>query len=93
MARYRKKPIVVEAIQWGPGLLVGGMCYCAAAGTDWAGGPYVATRPHLHTMHNGEIAILQPGDWIITEPDGIHHYLCKPDTFEATYELVESSDD
>lgn len=33
-----------------------------------------------------------PGDWIITEPDGIHHYPCKPDIFENTYELVESNE-
>lgn len=29
------------------------------------------------------------GDWIITEPDHIHHYPCKPDIFESKYEWVE----
>ena len=30
-----------------------------------------------------------PGDWIITEQDGLRYYPCKLDAFEATYELVE----
>jgi hypothetical protein len=35
--------------------------------------------------------ILEVGDWIIPEPDGIHFYPCKPDIFEATYEPVNDT--
>jgi hypothetical protein len=32
--------------------------------------------------------LVTTGDWIITGVKG-EHYPCKPDIFEATYELVE----
>lgn len=44
---------------------------------------------HVHTIHNNQIVFVEDGDWIIPEPEGIHFYPCKPDIFEATYELVE----
>lgn len=37
------------------------------------------------TVHGQETNV-EVGDWIITEPDGIHHYPCKPDIFAETYE-------
>ena len=44
---------------------------------------------HVHgwidTKEGGHIVC--PGDWIITGVKG-EHYPCKPDIFEATYELV-----
>ena len=52
-------------------------------------GPWV--KAHVHTMHNNQAVILEPGDWIIPEPDGIHYYPVKPAVFEATYEPVLDS--
>jgi len=40
------------------------------------------------TIHQQRV-YLQNGDWVITEPDGLHHYPCKPDIFAATYEAIE----
>ena len=40
----------------------------------------------VDTLEGGHIVC--PGDWVITGVAG-EHYLCKPDIFEATYELVE----
>lgn len=84
MAQYRKKPIVVEAEQYQEfGKLVRGMCNsqsCLTAGN---------IRPHVHTIHKGQIVNLELNDWVIPESDGEHFYPCKPDIFEATYELVE----
>jgi hypothetical protein len=37
------------------------------------------------TIH-GQETVVVVGDWIITEPDGEHHYPCKPDIFAARYE-------
>jgi hypothetical protein len=34
--------------------------------------------PHVHTIHFGQLVILEPGDWAIAEPDGKHFYPCKP---------------
>lgn len=84
MTRYRKKPGVVKAEQYDPFSKVpNGMCRsrpCFDAGND---------LPHVHTIHNNQIALIEVGDWIIPEPDGLHFYPCKPDIFNKTYERVE----
>lgn len=41
------------------------------------------------TIH-GQVTIVVPGDYIVTEPDGIHHYPIKPDLFEQIYSSQES---
>ncbi len=86
MAKYRKKPIVIEAEQYKEyGKLVKGMCNstsCYTAGN---------TTPHVHTIHDNQIVILTTGDWVIPEPDGEHFYPCKPDIFAKIYEKVEDS--
>ena len=84
MAKYRKKPAVIEAEQYTEyGKLVKGMCNsisCYTAGN---------TEPHVHTIHDGQIVNLEVGDYVIPEPDGEHFYPCKPDIFEKTYEPVD----
>lgn len=83
MAQYRKKPVVIDAVQYTAyGKLVKGMCNsqsCYVSGN---------TEPHVHTIHGGQIVELTVGDWIIPEPDGQHYYPVKPDIFNATYEKV-----
>jgi len=79
MSMFRKKPIVVEAFQF----------LLDAAGNPVRWGP-VTRAPGVDqafcvvTIHGQETVVVS-GDWIITEPDGVHHYPCKPDIFEATY--------
>lgn len=77
-ARYRKRPIIVEAVQWQPGLSVDGI-------SEWKDGrgPYAM----FTTIHN-QVTTVLPGDWLIRESDGVHWYPCKPDIFAATYEAV-----
>lgn len=43
---------------------------------------------YVITIHEQQ-AWLDPADWVITELDGKHHYPCKPDVFEMTYEQIE----
>lgn len=88
MTTYRKKPVEVEAWQFfydGP--TIPGVFYpeISEDGRTWIGDAYVVT---IH----GERAHLENGDWVITEPDGEHHYPCKPEIFDATYEPVEMID-
>lgn len=82
--KYRKKPIVIEASQYTEyGKLVKGMCNsksCFDVGN---------TEPHVHTIHDNQIVILEVGDFIIAEPDGEHFYPCRPDIFAMTYEKVK----
>ena len=87
MKKYRKKPVVIEAVQYVEyGKLVEGMCNSRSCYIDDRN-----TEPHVHTIHKNQRVNLEIGDWIIPEPDGEHFYPCKPDIFEATYELVEEA--
>jgi hypothetical protein len=75
MAKYRKKPVVIEATQFNGQREIEGMCFC--------GNPQF---PHVHTLE-GSMRV-DHGDWIITGVKG-EHYPCKPDIFKQTYEKVE----
>lgn len=98
MAKFRKKPVVIEAIQ--------------ATGTpesnreiiDWTrgsetpasmdsmpmdeidGGQVLVSRLSISTLEGAHW--VTPGDWIIK---GVHgeFYPCKPDIFEKTYEPAD----
>ena len=77
MAKFRKRPVIVEANQF----LKRGECPLGVM-TREDGSHYVVT---VHGQET-EIAI---GDWIILENppgDGTRAYPCKPDIFAATYE-------
>jgi hypothetical protein len=93
MSLYRKKPVVIEAIQWD--------------GT-WDGMDTINARwPEMRTTHLSShkssktvrgwgIGTLEGyhkvsvGDYIIKGVKG-EFYPCKPDIFEMTYESVEAS--
>jgi len=90
--KYRKKPVVIEAIQWdGINLteiieFVGkDLQYdiCDTAYQAGQGKPHVDMK--IHTLEGDHIC--SEGDFIIK---GVHgeFYPCKPDIFEKTYELV-----
>jgi hypothetical protein len=84
--KYRKKPVVVEADQWYPSFgRVPGVC---TGGVNCLAPDPVRSRPHVHTAHGRQAVTLEPGDYVIAEPDGRGYYPCKPDTFAATYEPV-----
>ena len=84
MAKFRKKPVEIEAFQYTDyGKLVKGMCNsrsCYGSGN---------TEPHVHTIHNNQLVLLEVGDWVVPEPDGEHFYPIKPDVLKNTYDLVE----
>ena len=95
MAKYRKKPIVIEATQWfkkGDHPLVRGTSYGEIS--DELGTSGCSKRePYWPWDKMGMIDTLEgkhavtPGDWIITGVQG-EVYPCRPDIFEATYEVV-----
>ena len=80
-SKFRKKPIVIDAWQFEKGE------------------NFPATYPFIWTGE-GELKIetlegdmtVSPGDWIIKGVQG-EFYPCKPDIFEATYELVLKDED
>ena len=80
MSKFRKKPVVIEAVQF-DGTSANDPCGVFRRDED--------ASPYVVTIH-GQPCYIKSGDWIIPEPDGVHYYPCKPDIFEATYEPVSS---
>lgn len=79
MPKFRKKPVVIEALQW--------TGENAAEVTAFRGGAclFDADGPIIETLEGNMKAM--PGDWIIKGVKG-EFYPCKPDIFAATYEAV-----
>ena len=89
MAKYRKKPVVIDAIQ--------------ATGTpesnreiiDWTRGSKTPATMDINGDDEKQLSIatlegahwVTPGDFIIKGVKG-EFYPCKPDIFQQTYELV-----
>jgi hypothetical protein len=46
----------------------------------------------VHTMHESQIVVLEPGDWITAEPDGIHYYPIKAAVMEKNYEKISTDE-
>lgn len=89
MARFRKKPVVIEAVQFDPSLGCGTnrvMNWLSLHGANISGWTFHDTDITIPTLEGNMKAL--PGDWIIRGVKG-EFYPCKPDIFEATYELVE----
>ncbi len=84
MARFRKRPVIIEAEQWWPGKHVPGVQELVYDPGD--GSTATATKGVIETLE-GPLTV-SPGDWIITGVKG-EKYPCKPDIFEATYEPAD----
>ena len=85
MKKYRKKPVVIDAIQWD------GRCdtvYIIQSESKRVVSYTIDEKPTLiiQTLEGDMTANL--GDWIIRGVRG-EFYPCKPDIFEMTYEAVE----
>ena len=104
MGRYRKKPVVIEAVQ------VAAAVYDGKTGSGSRFNCDVLPQWLEDALANGTIAVhpsnldhallaiktpegtmtAEPGDWIIRGVKG-ELYPCKADIFEATYEPVVST--
>lgn len=87
--KYRKKPVLIEAVQFNPGsydniseLFELGMNSVRTEQLGIDGAPTLLIETLEGTM------TAQPGDYIIKGVKG-EFYPCKPDIFKATYELVD----
>jgi len=88
MSKYRKKPVVIEAVQWNPGPK--DVRFTFPDGTEFR-----VRRPSHPAAYSRELEIptlegvmkASPGDWIIKGVQG-EYYPCKPDIFEATYDCI-----
>lgn len=80
--KYRKKPVVIEAIQWTGKNLVEVMKF---TGSTEANNDFLENWLEIATLEGNMRAM--PGDYIIKGVKG-EVYPCKPDIFEMTYEPV-----
>jgi hypothetical protein len=96
MAKYRKKPVVIEAVQFFPETAQAVLDFI---GSKWptdrwdsepaglygngSGKDFVANGLWVKTLEGKMTAM--PGDWIIKGVKG-EFYPCKPDIFEASYD-------
>ncbi|KEI16842.1 hypothetical protein Z959_08360 [Clostridium novyi B str. ATCC 27606] len=82
MAKYRKKPVVIEAIKTELGM-------CTKKIEEFVDKEYlqiVKGNAFIKTLE-GSMEVT-PGDYIIKGVNG-EFYPCKPDIFEKTYESVK----
>lgn len=95
MAKFRKKPVVIDAVQWFPGdpafddmpgfydAWRHALPDRAIAEAPGAGLSVTSGFAWIETLEGGHL--VTPGDWIITGVAG-EVYPCKPSIFAATYE-------
>ncbi|TXH56942.1 MAG: hypothetical protein E6Q97_05460 [Desulfurellales bacterium] len=83
MAKYRKKPVVIDAVQHRMGEQPYDLAQDVIAGTI----RYQEDGTALIQTLEG-VMCASPGDWIIRGVKG-ELYPCKPGIFAATYEPVE----
>lgn len=84
MEKFRKKPVVIEAVQFNGENIWDVL--------NWVGAESAYVDPErvlrIRTLESGEGShIASEGDWIIKGIAG-EFYPCKPDIFAATYEPV-----
>lgn len=86
MAKYRKKPIVIEALQYHGEFTqeIGDFLLGTVVTNTTEGRLAILTLEGFLTVSNG--------DWIIRGIKG-EHYPCKPDIFDATYEPADHEHD
>lgn len=83
MAKFRKKPVVIEAEQFH----ISGDPELYPEGLRWGGNLPDGTGCYVIDTLEGQMKVSN-GDWIITGTKG-EKYPCKPDIFEAIYERTE----
>lgn len=95
MPRYRKKPVVIDAVHWDgtkvdytPVWLSDALQMEGAPDTDIGCIMRVGNQIHIGTLEG--VMIASPGDYILQGVKG-EIYPCKPDIFELTYEPAKET--
>lgn len=96
VTKYRKKPVVIEAVHWDGREETIAQVFELLGDSELPkngvhvnpGFGYVPALGTLDIPTLEGVMTASPGDWIIRGVKG-EMYPCKPDIFEATYELAE----
>ena len=93
MAKYRKKPVVIDAVRVSELLPAARSNWVALP--DWVkeryergGVVFISESEGMNIKTLEGVMHAEPSDWLIRGVQG-EIYPCKPDIFEATYEAVE----
>jgi hypothetical protein len=84
--KYRKKPIVIEAVKWTGDAHLANSFLGERYDVDWRYVTPESQAIEIPTLEGNMLCNL--GDWIIKGIKG-EFYPCKPDIFEATYEPAQ----
>ncbi len=93
MAKYRKKPVVIDAEQWNPDkmLIQDILDELKIDSMEEAGVSWCAKHKECLLIKTLEgVMTVNPGDYILKGIQG-EIYPCKPDIFKATYEPVDDN--
>ena len=86
--KFRKRPVVIEAIQWN-GVELAKLHAWGCPATPLPASDNALIIGTLEDGPNCEaVHVAMVGDWIIKGVKG-EYYPCKPDIFSATYDLAE----
>jgi len=84
--KYRKRPVVIDAIQWTGKNLEECQVFLGDSYMNFAERhPGGISEIHIRTLEGKHLASC--GDYLIRGVKG-EHYACKPDIFDMTYEAV-----
>ncbi len=86
--KYRKKPIVIEAIKWDGKNHVSFLPLFIDKKPSWCNRVIGREDERLEIVTLEGNITARLGDWLIKGVNG-EFYPCKPDIFEKTYERVE----
>ncbi len=81
MGKFRKKPTIVEAIQWNGKNIDEVLAFLGTQTYGEFAGQVLVANPKA-------ILMATIGDWIVKDGDGEFHP-CNPIDFEKTYEVIE----
>lgn len=89
MAKYRKKPVEVEAIKFNGDALTGN--YEDVVKFMQVNAGYSTLNKEILVLTSKSTIPAEDGDYILKDTNG-ELSICKPDIFEKTYELVKEGD-
>lgn len=79
MPKFQKKPLIIDAVQWFPGIAKGGVIVPDPRSmTQFQ--PYISTLEGAH--------LCTPGDWIVSGIKG-EKYPVKDEIFRKTYQPID----
>jgi len=89
MAQYKRKPVVIDAIQWTGDNYEEMSVFAYTPGETGMGGWQMKEDVKYLRLHTTSgLVLCAPTDWVIKNPSG-QFYPCKNGPFEKTYEAVD----